>query len=83
LSILEGYRNDYILDIYLHKRVPELYHLIRSKSIIQYFIPFSCVTIDSLNEAFAPNGGSVENELISMIKSGTLEARIDTQNRVC
>jgi COP9 signalosome complex subunit 1 len=83
LSILEGYRNDYILDIYLHKHVPELYHLIRSKSIIQYFIPFSCVTIDSLNEAFAPNGGSIENELINMIKSGTLEARIDTQNRVC
>jgi COP9 signalosome complex subunit 1 len=83
LSILEGYRNDYLLDIYLYNHVAELYNRIRSKSIIQYFIPFSCVTIDSLNEAFAPGGGSIEDELISMIKSGDLEGRIDTQNRVC
>lgn len=82
LSILESYRNDYLLDIYLQAQVAEIYYLIRSKAIIQYFIPFSCVTLDSLNEAFSQKGKSIEKELLNMIKQGTLEARIDTENRV-
>jgi COP9 signalosome complex subunit 1 len=82
LSTLENYRADYLLDIYLHKRVTALYQLIRSKSIIQYFIPFSCVTLDSMDEAFGGSGRSIEKELIGMIESGVLEARIDKQNRV-
>jgi COP9 signalosome complex subunit 1 len=82
LAILEGYRNDYFLDIHLAAHVKEIYYLIRSKSIVQYFIPFSCVTIDSLNEAFAGPEGSIVPELVEMIKRGSLVARIDTQNKV-
>jgi len=81
LSILEGYRNDYLLDIYLHDLVSEIYYRIRSKSIVQYFIPFSCVTLDSLEEAFGTPGEPIEKELITMIKRGALEARLDTVNR--
>jgi COP9 signalosome complex subunit 1 len=82
LSILENYHNDYLLDIYLQRHVSELYHLIRSKSIIQYFIPFSCVTLDSMDEAFGGPGRSVEQELTAMIRRDTLKARIDKHNRV-
>jgi len=82
LSTLEGYRNDYLLDIYLSSNVPELFRRIRSKSIVQYFKPFSCVTLDSLNESFAASGESIEDELVAMIKAGTLNARIDTINGV-
>ncbi len=82
LSILEAYRTDYWLDIHLQKHVDELYHLVRSKSIVQYFIPFSCVTLDSLNAAFAAPGKTVEKELSLMIARKELDARIDTQNRV-
>jgi COP9 signalosome complex subunit 1 len=82
LSTLEGYRNDYLLDLHLQRHVTEIYHLIRSKSIIQYFVPFSCVTLDSMDAAFGSPGMSVEEELVSMIQSGTLVARIDKQNRV-
>lgn len=82
LSTLQGYRNDYLLDIHLQRHVAEIYHLIRSKSIIQYFIPFSCVTLDSMDIAFGSSGTSVEEELVSMIQRGTLVARIDKQNRV-
>ena len=77
LSILEGYRNDYLLDIHLSSHVSDIFRLIRSKSIAQYFIPFSCVTLVSLNASFAPSGGSIEGELLEMIKNGTLNARID------
>jgi COP9 signalosome complex subunit 1 len=83
LAILESYRNDFLLDLHLTWHVQDLFHRIRSKSIIQYFIPFSCVTLDSMDAAFAAPGKSIENELLSMITDGSLDARIDTQNRAC
>ncbi|KAG0646976.1 COP9 signalosome complex subunit 1 [Hyphodiscus hymeniophilus] len=82
LNILESYYSDYLLDIHLQKHVDQLYQLIRSKSIVQYFIPFSCVTLSSLNEAFAAPGKTVDKELVQMIQRKELDARIDTQNRV-
>jgi COP9 signalosome complex subunit 1 len=82
LSVIEDYRADYLLDIHLQKHVDDLYHLIRCKSIVQYFIPFSCVTLDSLNSAFAAPGKTIDKELAIMIQRKDLEARIDTQNRV-
>jgi COP9 signalosome complex subunit 1 len=82
LNILESYRADYLLDIHLQKHVDQLYHLVRSKSIVQYFIPFSCVTLDSLNQAFAAPGKTIDKELVQMIQRNELDARIDTQNRV-
>lgn len=82
LSTLEAYRDDYLLDIYLHRHVYDIYQRIRSKCIIQYFIPFSCVTLDSMDAAFGTHGQPIEQELVQMIEHGTLEARIDKQNRV-
>jgi COP9 signalosome complex subunit 1 len=82
LSILEAYRTDYWLDIHLQKHIDDIYHLVRSKSIVQYFIPFSCVTLDSLNAAFVPAGKTIDKELAMMIQRKDLEARIDTQSRV-
>lgn len=82
LEILEAYRTDYLLDLHLQAHVDEIYYLIRSKSIVQYFIPFSCVTLDSLNAAFAAPGQTIEKELVAMISKKELDARIDTQNQV-
>ena len=56
--------------------------MIRTKSIVQYFIPFSCVTLDSLNIAFAAPGTTIDKELSKMIENGELKGRIDTQNKV-
>ncbi|KAJ3524692.1 hypothetical protein NM208_g11958 [Fusarium decemcellulare] len=82
LSILETVRNDYLLDIYLQRHISTIYSQIRSKCIVQYFIPFSCVTLDSLNKAFAPEGESIEDELVAMIRQGTLKARLDAKNKL-
>ncbi|RFU31950.1 hypothetical protein B7463_g4344, partial [Scytalidium lignicola] len=82
LNILESYRADYLLDIHLAEHVDYLYQLVRSKSIVQYFIPFSCVTLDSLDQAFGVPGKSLDEELVSMIRSGQLDARVDTQDRL-
>lgn len=82
LAILESYRSDYLLDIYLQPHVKHLYTMIRGKCIYHFLQPFSCVTIDSMNAAFAPPGGSVEAELEEMIRNDGLRARIDSIDKV-
>lgn len=82
LSILESYRADYLLDLYLQRHVSILYSRIRSKCIVQYFTPFSCVTLSSLEAAFGMPGQSLQSELVEMIKSGALQARINTMDQV-
>jgi COP9 signalosome complex subunit 1 len=82
LEVLEGYRNDYLLDVYLSKVLNTIYGRIRTKSIVQYFIPFSCVTLDEMASKFPASGYRIEDELEAMINDGTLEARIDLVDRL-
>ncbi|KAF9238437.1 hypothetical protein DTO006G1_9210 [Penicillium roqueforti] len=90
LDILEAYRPDYLLDIHLQRHIPQLYKRIRTKSIEQYMIPFSRVTLDSMAKIFAPTvvGGEARptdisspfvQELIGLIQGGILNARIDLE----
>lgn len=82
LSMLESVRTDYMLDIYIQKHIPAIYAQIRSKCIVQYFVPFSYVTLESLDAAFSRSGESIEDELVAMIRDGTLKARLDAKNKV-
>lgn len=82
IAILESYRPDYLLDIYLQKHIPNIYAQIRSKCIVQYLIPFSCVSLDSMNKAFGSPEQPIEDELAVMIQSGALQARINTIDKV-
>jgi COP9 signalosome complex subunit 1 len=83
LSVLEGYRIDYALDIHLSKVLATIYTRIRTKSIVQYFIPFSCVTLDEMAAKFPSTGAArIEDELEDMINAGTLNARIDLVDRL-
>ncbi|KAJ5780810.1 26S proteasome regulatory subunit Rpn7 [Penicillium paradoxum] len=90
LEILDAYRPDYLLDVYLQRHIPTLYRVIRTKSIQQYMIPFSRVTLDSMAKIFAPEvvGGEARptdisspfiQELASLIEGGVLNARIDLE----
>lgn len=83
LSLLRDHEADYLLDIYLQKHVRHLFSQIRRKCIVQYFVPFSCVTLESLEQAFATDGKPIEPELISMIRDGSLNARINSESKVC
>ena len=82
LSILESYKPDFLLDIYLQQHVETIYSEIRTKAIHQYFIPFSHVTLSAMAVAFATDETTIENELTSMIKKEQLDARIDLVDRV-
>ncbi|KAE8354161.1 26S proteasome subunit RPN7-domain-containing protein [Aspergillus coremiiformis] len=93
LEILESYQNDYLLDVHLQRHVSTLYTRIRTKSIQQYVVPFSRVTLDSMSKVFASRASSGQaqpidskspfvQELIGLIQDGTLEARIDLEKMV-
>ncbi|KAK8143813.1 hypothetical protein G3M48_006713 [Beauveria asiatica] len=82
LSILESYRSDYLLDVYLRQHVKDLYKRIRTKCIVQYFVPFSRITLESLDAAFGLPGESLEEELMTMIRNDFLNARIDARNKL-
>lgn len=82
IATIEAYRQDYLLDIYLQKHVVKIYADIRSKCIVQYMIPFSCVTLATLNAAFGRPNMAIEDELVIMIRTGTLQARINTIDKL-
>ncbi|KPI45039.1 COP9 signalosome complex subunit 1 [Cyphellophora attinorum] len=52
LEILESYRNDYLLDLYLQPHVDRLYRRVREKSIVQYFEPFGSVRLENMEKVF-------------------------------
>ncbi|KAL2169680.1 hypothetical protein VTG60DRAFT_5819 [Thermothelomyces hinnuleus] len=82
IGILESYRPDYLLDIYLQKHIPNIYSQIRSKCIIQYLLPFSCVSLETMEKAFGRPDQRIEDELADMIQSGALSARINMVDRL-
>jgi COP9 signalosome complex subunit 1 len=78
LEILESYRTDFMMDMYLQRWVGTLLENIRSKCIVQFVYPYSCVTIDTLRQAFPSRGRDIQEELRDLIRAGTLKARINT-----
>ncbi|PYH94780.1 COP9 signalosome subunit 1 [Aspergillus ellipticus CBS 707.79] len=89
LEILEAYQADYLLDVHLQRHVQTLFTRIRTKSIQQYLLPFSCVTLESMTKMFSPGSESPTDtsspfvqELIGLIQDGTLDARIDLEKKV-
>ncbi len=82
IAILESYRPDHLLDLYLQKHIATIYSQIRSKCIVQYLTPFSCVSLDTMSKAFGRPDQGIEVELADMIQSGALEARINTIDKV-
>jgi COP9 signalosome complex subunit 1 len=85
MAILESYRTDYMLDLFLQDHFMKLYWRVRGKSIVQWFSAFSVVTLDALAKAFPTPPeypGTIEHELGDMIRTGRLKARIDLVDRL-
>jgi len=71
-----------MLDIYLHEHIDTLRNNIRKKALIQYFSPFTSVSLTRMAEAFHTNVGDLEAELATLILSKEILARIDSQNKI-
>lgn len=82
LESLEPLRPDLLLDLHMQRHVDTVLNMVRSKCIVQYFAPFSCVTIKTLEKEFAPRDKSIDQELAEMIQEERLDARIDAKDRL-
>lgn len=81
-EILDRTKNDLLLDPYLMPHIPILYGNIRKKALIQYFKPFTSVSMDKMATTFNTSFSALEHELKALIMEDAIQARIDAQHRV-
>ncbi|KAI9731477.1 MAG: hypothetical protein M1834_004597 [Cirrosporium novae-zelandiae] len=77
LELLNAYKNDYHLDLHLQRHITKIYGEIRDKSIVEYFVPFSSIRLESMASSF-PGDRPIKDEMVEMIQNGLLDARIDS-----
>ncbi|KAG0046274.1 hypothetical protein BGZ83_008532 [Gryganskiella cystojenkinii] len=82
LDIMDKWRNDYLLDIHLHSHIEALYNNIRKKALVQFTSPFLTVDLTKMAKSFATTVPVLEQELVSLIVAGQIEARIDSQQKI-
>ncbi|KAG0342459.1 COP9 signalosome complex subunit 1 [Podila horticola] len=82
LEIMDKWRNDYLLDIHLHSHIETLYTNIRKKALVQFASPFLTVDLTKMARSFATSVPVLEQELVSLIVAGQIEARIDSQQKI-
>ncbi|KAI9591943.1 26S proteasome subunit RPN7-domain-containing protein [Syncephalis fuscata] len=84
MKLLDQWRNDFLLDMYLHGHVNNLYLQIRRRLLVQYVKPFQRVSLPRMVEAF-DNYYTLEaltRELVHLISTKTLTARVDDEEKV-
>lgn len=82
LSFLEKMKEPLSLDVHLHAQVASLCEQIRSKVIVQYFVPFTSVSLRTMAEAFGTDVDSMQAEVAKLIAERQLEAKIDSQRKI-
>lgn len=82
LSTLDKIRPELLLDIHLgsDNHVDTLYKMIRRKAIMQYVSPFVTADLTRMQSVFKTTAHELEDELLTLIESGDISARIDTQH---
>lgn len=63
LSLLEQHRIELQLDLRISPHLDALYHRIRSKCILQYIAPYSCVNFESMRRQFGDDGNRLVQDL--------------------
>jgi COP9 signalosome complex subunit 1 len=81
LELLEKYSTRHSLDIHLMVHVLEINQLIRNRSLVLYFQPFTTVRLDKMAQAFGLALPELEALVVSLIQEGQIKARIDSQNK--
>jgi len=82
LKALEEMRETLLCDVYLSRHVECLFDKIRKKAMVQYFSPYSSADLNMMATAFNVSVPRLEDELMSLILDGQLQAKIDSHNRV-
>lgn len=71
LSLLQGgLRRDLLLDIHLHAHVPALLDMIRDRCIVQYFRPYSSVSLEKMGRVFGCSSLEMEGVVARLLTTG-------------
>lgn len=77
-----GMQTRHAVDVHLLQHVSALSNLIRSKALVQYFQPFASIRLERMSQAFGWSVDELEQQVVNLIQSGEIRARVDRQNKV-
>ena len=66
-------KKDIMLDIHLHSHVDTILDMIRDRCIVQYFSPYSSVSLEKMGGVFGQNVEDMESIVAKLIQSGGVE----------
>mmetsp|Transcript_11235 Transcript_11235/g.24713 ORF Transcript_11235/g.24713 Transcript_11235/m.24713 type:complete len:571 (+) Transcript_11235:101-1813(+) len=66
-------RHDLLLDIHLHTHVPILLDMIRDRCIVQYFQPYSSVSLEKMGNVFGCTVKEMEDVVAKLISNGGVD----------
>uniref|UniRef100_A0A1I7YDH1 PCI domain-containing protein n=1 Tax=Steinernema glaseri TaxID=37863 RepID=A0A1I7YDH1_9BILA len=79
MDLLNGFKNELQLNIYIAAHVNKLYSLIRKEAIRLYFFPFSNANIRTMAEVFQTTPEGMIEELAELIFMKAIDARINAE----
>lgn len=82
LEALVKYRPIFALDQYIGEHLPALYKEIRLRMIIMYFTPYKNASMTIMAKQLNTTIEALEDELVHLIRSGKIQARIDSQKKI-
>lgn len=71
-----------MIDIHLSPHVQSLTTLIRNRALVLYFQPFASIKMERMSTAFGWTVEQLEEQVLPLIQSGDIKARVDKQNKV-
>ncbi|EDR00057.1 uncharacterized protein LACBIDRAFT_192125 [Laccaria bicolor S238N-H82] len=82
LELLSRYSTRHYVDIHLCPHVHDLTNLIRNWAVVLYFQPFATIKLERMSAAFGWTVEEVEQQVVALIQSGAIQARVDSQNKI-
>jgi len=82
LELLSRYSTRHQIDIHLAPHVIELTNLIRNWAVVLYFQPFATIRLDRMSAAFGWTVDEVEAQVVALIRNGSIQGRVDSQNKI-
>ncbi|KAG9310109.1 26S proteasome subunit RPN7-domain-containing protein [Chiua virens] len=82
LEILSRYSTRHYIDIHLSVHVNDVTQQLRQKAVVLYFQPFETIRLDRMALAFGWSIEEVEREVVTLIQSGQIQGRVDSQNKI-
>ncbi|EIN14655.1 hypothetical protein PUNSTDRAFT_56670 [Punctularia strigosozonata HHB-11173 SS5] len=82
LDLLERYSTRHLLDPHLSGHVQDLTHAIRSRALVLFFQPFASLKLERIGDAFGWPIEETEKQVVTLIQSGDIKARVDSQNKI-